>query len=75
MTASSVIRQFRDRNGLTQDDLGERVGVAAATISRWEKGRREPRGKRLRKLSEVIGIPIAEILDAPSLDPAAEAAQ
>lgn len=69
-SALSVIRRYRDANGLTQGQMGERVGVTAATISRWENAKREPRSEERRRLAEVIGVPVAELLE-----PVAEAAQ
>lgn len=33
------IRALRKRNGLTQEELAERAGIAAQTISRAERGR------------------------------------
>lgn len=74
MTAPSPIRAFRERNELTQDGLAEKIGVTAATISRWEQGLRTPRGDDLQKLCDVTGIPAAEILgvivaDAPGAAP------
>lgn len=73
MISTSPIRRFRDDHKLTQADLGERVGVTAATISRWEQGLREPRGEQRRRLCEVIGIPVGKLL--AEIEPQAEAAQ
>jgi transcriptional regulator with XRE-family HTH domain len=39
---ASEIRSFRRRNGLTQEALGEKVGVSGATVSKWETGREQP---------------------------------
>ncbi len=33
------VRELRRRLGLTQGELGKRVGVAQATVSAWERGR------------------------------------
>lgn len=37
MTGTGV-RRVRRQLGLTQREFGERVGVAAMTVSRWERG-------------------------------------
>jgi transcriptional regulator with XRE-family HTH domain len=39
---ASDVRAFRLRNGLTQEALGEKVGVSGATVSKWETGREQP---------------------------------
>jgi transcriptional regulator with XRE-family HTH domain len=62
VTQKHPIRDYRDRNNLTQDELALRLGVTAATISRWEQRLREPRGADLQKLCSETGIPVAEIL-------------
>ena len=36
-----AIRKMRQAQNLTQEELGERVGVQKAQISRWEKGKRD----------------------------------
>lgn len=70
-TATSVIRRYREDNALTQQEMGARVGVTAATISRWEQGLREPRGTWRQRLAEVIGVPEAAIIESPSTSPGA----
>jgi transcriptional regulator with XRE-family HTH domain len=47
------IRRLRQRLGLTQRELGERLDVDQGTVSRWERGIESPRPSRqsqLRKL-------------------------
>ncbi len=75
MTTPHPIRSYRDRIGITQDDLGDQVGVSGAAISRWEQGLREPRGRRLKKLCEVTGLSPAEVLNASASAVSAEAAE
>jgi DNA-binding transcriptional regulator YiaG len=40
-------RLVRERAGLTQNDLARVLGVATATVCRWESGEREPRPAQL----------------------------
>ena len=42
--------------GLNQTELAERVGVSLDTVSRWEKGLREPRLPELKSLSSALGV-------------------
>ena len=34
------LKQLRTRLGMTQDELGQRLGVARVTVARWEIGLR-----------------------------------
>ena len=47
---------------LTQQQLGEKVGVKGKTIYAYECGERRPSLKTLRKISEVLGCTIDEIV-------------
>src|SRR5215210_2934734 len=40
-------RRLREEAGITQTDLATAIGVSRVTISRYESGRRRPRGKAL----------------------------
>ena len=50
------IRKARKALSINQTKLGELVGVSLDTVSRWEKGIREPRSGELAKLAEVLNI-------------------
>jgi len=62
------MRHFRSRRGLTLEQLGSAVGVAASQLSLMENGRREPRLSLLSAIAEQLDVPVAELLDesAPS---------
>ncbi len=38
LLAGAEIRRLRERLGLTQQELADRLGIAGATLSRWETG-------------------------------------
>lgn len=42
MKSPDMIREIRMQLGLSQCELGQKLGVCFATINRWEKGRCEP---------------------------------
>lgn len=56
LTVAQRIRQARERAGLTQVQLAERLGVHGNTISGWERGTQEPRGHLLLKLSAQLRV-------------------
>lgn len=47
------VKEIRKGLGLTQEKFAELVGVRQNTISRWEKGIREPKGPALMILRQV----------------------
>ena len=67
------LASLRKERGMTQEQLGEKIGVTNKTISRWEKGNYLPPAEMLKALSELYGVSINEILSGECL--AAEAYQ
>ena len=51
---SKVIRQLRDKLGLSQENLAKELGVSFSTVNRWETGKSEPRGRAEEKILELI---------------------
>lgn len=62
------LSQLRKEHGLTQEDLGSRIGVTNKTVSRWENGNYLPPADMLKALSEIYGLSINEILSGERLD-------
>lgn len=62
MQTLDKLKKRREDLNLTQGEFGAKVGVKAMTVYRWEKGESLPRRKTWRKLQEVTGLPIAEII-------------
>ena len=62
MEAVSRLRQRRDELELTQEALGEMVGVDGMTVSRWERGESLPQRRFWPKLTQLTGLPIADII-------------
>lgn len=55
------LSRLRGERGLTQEELAELVGVQQETVSRWETGEREPRGKTRRDLAAALRVTEAEL--------------
>ncbi len=51
-----TIKEWRARRFLTQQELGEKVGVSYMSISNWENGIKTPRAKHMRALAAALGI-------------------
>lgn len=56
------IAELRKGKNMTQEQLGEKLGVSFKTISKWENGRGMPELSTLKPLSEELGISINELL-------------
>lgn len=61
------LSQLRKEQELTQEQLGEKLGVTNKTISRWENGNYLPPVEMLMSLSELYGVSINELLSGERL--------
>ncbi len=55
MDMSKAIREGRDRLGMSQEALAERLGVSRQAVSKWEMGTSVPSPENRRALSEILG--------------------
>lgn len=62
------IAELRKEQGLTQEQLGEKLGVTNKTVSRWETGSYMPPVDVLLELSRVLSVSINELLSGERLD-------
>ncbi|MBQ9628528.1 MAG: helix-turn-helix transcriptional regulator [Synergistaceae bacterium] len=67
LTLGERIRTSR-KGKMTQAQLAEAVGVHEITIRRWESGERTPDVKEIQKISQVLNVPIGELLNDSSLE-------
>lgn len=56
MPVRAYIMQWREAKGLTQQQLGDRLGVDKGTISRWENAERIPNLNVLGAICEALDI-------------------
>lgn len=64
------IRQFRKEKGLSQQELGEMLGVSAVSVSKWERGQTQPDINTLRAMADLFNTTIDELCDrVPALVP------
>lgn len=62
MGVGKNIKRLRELNNLTQDELGEKIGVSGKTISSWELNRTEPKMGMIEKLSNYFGCDKSELI-------------
>ena len=65
MCTKEVIYDLRTRNGLSQDDLAEKVYVTRQAVSRWENGETVPNTETLKLLSRLFHVSINTLLGSP----------
>lgn len=65
MDTKNVIFELRTKNGLSQEELAEKVYVTRQAVSRWETGETVPNTETLKLLSTVFDVSINTLLGSP----------
>ena len=62
------LKKMREKNGMSQKDLAEELGVDQSAVCLWETGKTLPRAKLLPKIANILGCTTDELLasDAPT---------
>ncbi len=74
MTSASLIREARLLAGLSQGELGARVGKDRAQIARWERGSVQPSFETLHELVRACGFELSVSIVPREVDEGEEAA-
>ena len=64
-TIGEKILELRKARSLTQEKLGEQLGISSQAISKWENGDSMPDILILPQLCEILGISIDALLEVP----------
>ena len=62
VTLGQRIQELRKQNGLSQEALGEALGVSRQAVSKWEGDNGIPELDTLIAMSRLFGIPVGELL-------------
>ena len=62
-----LIKDSRDRRGLTQEQFAELVGVSFATVNRWENGQSRPNNLAWQRIVELDNQSRRELLGVPKV--------
>lgn len=68
----SFIAVLRKEQGLTQEQLAEKLGVSNRSVSRWENGNTLPDLSLMQSICDHTGVTISELLSGARQDPAAD---
>jgi len=69
MSTSDVIAHYRSRKSLTQEQLGDLIGVSKRQIVRYESGDQAPTLPIASKLADVLGISLSELAGRTTTGP------
>ena len=62
MTFGEKIKSLREQNGITQDDLAERLYVTRTAVSKWENDKGLPSIDTLKRIAELFGVTLDELV-------------
>lgn len=59
-----VVKRMREKRGLSQGELAERVGVSQSMIAYIERGFKQPSVTVLKRIAKEFGCTVDELLGA-----------
>jgi len=65
----AFLQELRKEQGLTQEQLGEKLHISSKTISRWETGTYMPPVEMLQVLSDLYAVSMNELVAGERLTP------
>lgn len=63
-----VIKDYRNKAGLSQSSLAEMMNASRNTIINWETDKSRPDIDNIRELCMLLGIPLSELFNIPSAE-------
>ena len=72
MTLGQRIQELRKQNNLSQEALGEKLGVSRQAISRWEMDGAVPEVDKLIAMGKLFGVDLNSLLQVAQPGPAGE---
>ena len=57
----------RKMAGLTQQEMAQACGVSVGTVTRWERGIKDPTISQAKKIGEVCGVHYDDIIFLPKV--------
>ena len=62
MGFGTVLKTLREKAGLSQAALADRVGLSVRNVQNWEQGHRTPRAQVLMLLAKAVGVSVEQLL-------------
>lgn len=70
MTTGQCIQRARKNAGLSQKQLGEKLGLSASMIGQWENDLRNPKYETLKRIADALGVVWTELVSEDERDAA-----
>ena len=68
MTTGQRIKAARKNAGLTQKELGQRLGVAYQTLAQWENDLRNPKYETLQRIAAALNVDVSWLMNGYTLE-------
>ena len=65
METKEILKNLREKNHLTQEEMAERLCITRQAVSRWETGETQPNTDTLKLLSKEFNVSINTLLGSP----------
>ena len=59
----AAIKSLREKRGMTQAELADKIGVSSKTVSKWETAKGLPDISLLQPLAQALGISVIELMN------------
>ena len=59
----AAIKALREKRGMTQAELAEKIGVSSKTVSKWETAKGLPDISLLQPLAQALGVSVIELMN------------
>lgn len=67
MTTGEKIKQARKNAGITQKNLGDKLGVSPVMISQYESNTRNPKLQTLQKIADALNVTLSDLLTSDTI--------
>ncbi len=65
MEVKDILKNLREKNNLTQEEMAKRINITRQAVSRWENGETQPNPDMLKVLSREFNVSINTLLGSP----------
>ena len=62
------LRELRNKSGLTQNEIANKLGVSGQTILNWENGIYEPKISQLIQLADLFDVTVDYLIERKTND-------